>query len=102
MDDEHKSDTTTQKPLGKRDSNGEIKCKCKGDCTKKRCSCSKNGNPCSLKCNCDDDKCKNRSTTQEPDFSEVCAIGCLTVVSINMKVLSDLMFDYFVVRISIT
>lgn len=76
MDDENKAETTTQTKSLKRDSSGESKCKCKGDCTTKKCSCSKNGNPCHLKCNCDAGKCKNRSS-QEPDSTEPHGETCL-------------------------
>ncbi|KAK3859333.1 hypothetical protein Pcinc_034550 [Petrolisthes cinctipes] len=51
----------------KRDSNGEVKCGCKGDCTKRLCNCQKNGNACNIKCKCNVIKCKNRPST--PDYS---------------------------------
>nr|XP_053635684.1 chromosome-associated kinesin KIF4A-like [Cherax quadricarinatus] len=50
----------------KRDSNGETKCGCKGDCSKKTCACRKNTNACGIKCKCKVIKCKNRTT---PDNS---------------------------------
>ena len=50
----------------KRDSSGEIKCGCKGDCLYKLCKCRKNSNSCGLKCKCNVLKCKNRET---PDNS---------------------------------
>ncbi|KAK4297571.1 hypothetical protein Pmani_030024 [Petrolisthes manimaculis] len=51
----------------KRDSNGDVKCGCKGDCTKKLCNCQKNGNACNIRCKCNVIKCQNRSVT--PDYS---------------------------------
>ncbi|XP_042221301.1 chromosome-associated kinesin KIF4A-like [Homarus americanus] len=55
-----------KKNATKRDSDGEVKCGCKGDCSKKICACRKNSNACGLKCKCNVIKCKNRST---PDSS---------------------------------
>ncbi|XP_066943400.1 chromosome-associated kinesin KIF4A-like [Macrobrachium rosenbergii] len=54
------------KQASKRDSSGEVKCGCKGDCSSKLCKCRKNENSCGLKCKCSVMKCKNKTT---PDNS---------------------------------
>lgn len=59
-----------KKSLGKRSSDGELKCGCKGDCSSKKCSCCRNENSCNIKCNCDILKCRNRSGF-ESNSSEV-------------------------------
>lgn len=62
-DEENKPVNKNLNALGsKRSSTGEIKCKCKGDCTKKLCTCRKNVNACGTSCGCNAMTCKNRNT----------------------------------------
>ncbi|CAL4144988.1 unnamed protein product, partial [Meganyctiphanes norvegica] len=66
VEDESESEEEDQpiKTSGaKRSSSGEIKCKCKGDCTKKLCTCRKNVNACGVMCGCNALACKNRTNT---------------------------------------
>ncbi|XP_047474960.1 chromosome-associated kinesin KIF4-like isoform X2 [Penaeus chinensis] len=66
-DEEQENDNGRKRKSGsKRDSSGDVRCGCKGDCSKKLCACRKGLNACSLKCKCNILKCKNRST---PDSS---------------------------------
>ncbi|XP_063877388.1 chromosome-associated kinesin KIF4-like isoform X2 [Scylla paramamosain] len=58
------SEGETKKTTGKRNSDGELKCKCRGDCSTKKCSCCRNENTCNIKCNCDILKCKNRTAIE--------------------------------------
>nr|XP_045595024.1 chromosome-associated kinesin KIF4A-like [Procambarus clarkii] len=60
--DEESAGKKTRRTLLKRDSNGDTKCGCKGDCSKKMCACRKNATTCSMKCKCLLVKCKNRNT----------------------------------------
>lgn len=70
-DDESESDSDEEnKPVkknltalgSKRNSSGEIKCKCKGDCTKRLCTCRKSTSACGTSCGCNAMTCKNRDT----------------------------------------
>ncbi|XP_068231625.1 chromosome-associated kinesin KIF4-like [Palaemon carinicauda] len=97
-DDSEEEAETKGKKGSKRDSNGELKCGCKGDCSSKLCKCRKNENSCSLKCKCPVMKCKNKTT---PDNSisdstdkhetllnstfEVGSLNVLQEVNINKK-----------------
>ncbi|XP_042881308.1 chromosome-associated kinesin KIF4-like isoform X2 [Penaeus japonicus] len=65
-EDQENEDGKKRKSGSKRDSSGDIRCGCKGDCSKKLCACRKGSNSCNLKCKCNILKCKNRST---PDTS---------------------------------
>ncbi|XP_027230346.2 chromosome-associated kinesin KIF4-like isoform X2 [Penaeus vannamei] len=65
-EDQENDNGAKRKSGSKRDSSGDIRCGCKGDCSKKLCACRKGMNACSLKCKCNVMKCKNRST---PDSS---------------------------------
>uniref|UniRef100_A0A6A7FV47 Chromosome-associated kinesin KIF4-like n=2 Tax=Hirondellea gigas TaxID=1518452 RepID=A0A6A7FV47_9CRUS len=50
----------------KRNSDGEVKCGCNGDCASRRCACRKSSSKCSISCKCNPMKCDNKET---PDSS---------------------------------
>jgi len=44
----------------KRNSDGNVKCSCKGVCKNKLCGCRKIGSKCTKECKCDHSACKNQ------------------------------------------
>jgi len=44
----------------KRNSDGHVKCSCKGVCKNKLCGCRKIGSKCTKECKCDHSACKNQ------------------------------------------
>ncbi|XP_076066005.1 kinesin-like protein 3A [Oratosquilla oratoria] len=68
-DQENKKSNKTLFRGVKRDSSGEVKCRCKLNCGTKRCKCRSDGRSCGVGCKCNVLKCTNKAMP-DTTFSE--------------------------------